>query len=1247
MVIGNRRVSRLVLIMALLVTCFITLLATAPAAAATTDSTTTVTNPDNPSVFGQSVTFTATVVSNPAGGGTPTGTVTFTVDSTPQVVTLDGAGQATLTTSALAIGNHTITATYSGDGTFNPSTSTDFTQTVNQAATTATLTSTPDPSVFGESKTLTATVTAVPPGAGTPTGTVDFFDGATLLGTSPLDGSGVATLTTGTLAVGSHALTAVYSGDADFTGSTSPVDTQTVVQAATTATLTSVPDPSVFGEAKTLTATVTAVPPGAGTPTGTISFFDGATLLGTGTLSGGTATMTTSALAVGSHALTAVYGGDPNFAGSTSPVDTQTVAQAGTTTALISAPDPSSFGAAKTLTATVTAAPPGGGIPTGTAAFFDGATLLGTGTLDGSGVATFTTSALAVGSHALTAVYSGDADFTGSTSPVDTQTVDQAATTTALISAPDPSSFGAAKILTATVTAVPPGSGTPTGTVSFFDGATLLGSAPLVGGVGTLTTSALAVGSHALTAVYGGDPNFSGSTSPVDTQTVDQAATVTTLTSVPDPSVFGEAKTLTATVAVVPPGAGTPTGTVSFFDGATLLGTSPLIAGTATLTTSTLSIGSHALTAVYSGDTDFAGSTSPMDTQTVAQAATTTALTSAPDPSVSGEAKLLTATVAVTPPGSGTPTGTVSFFDGATLLGTASLNNGTATFTTSALGVGSHSLTAVYSGDTDFTGSTSPVDTQTVAQAGTTTSVAGAPDPSVFGQAVTLTATVVPVPPGSGTPTGTASFFDGATLLGSGTLSGGVATFTTSTLSVGSHAITAVYSGDSTFTGSTSPVDTLTVNQAATTTTLTGAPNPSALGQAVTLTATVAAVPPGSGTPTGTASFFDGATLLGTGTVSGGVATLTTSTLAIGAHSITAVYSGDAIFTGSTSPVDTQTVAQAATTTALTGAPNPSTTGQSVTFTATVAVVPPGSGTPTGTVTFMEGATTLGTGALNGSGVATLATGALALGDHTITASYGGDTNFASSTSAAFTQHVLAPVTLSLSPLASGALTIPYNQPLAASGGTAPYTYAVTAGSLPPGVTLNASTGLLSGTPSAVGSYTFTVTVTDANHFTGSQSYTIVVAAAPLASITVTPANMTLKAGQTQQYVAIGHYADSTTADISAQVTWSSDATAVASVSASGKATAQSPGTAHVIASLSLGVTKASPQAITGQASVTVTAPTLVGVAPAPAPANRPGGANGSVTAAPAPTGRSGASPVAAPASGPKQATPVAAPSGR
>ena len=162
----------------------------------------------------------------------------------------------------------------------------------------------------------------------------------------------------------------------------------------------------------------------------------------------------------------------------------------------------------------------------------------------------------------------------------------------------------------------------------------------------------------------------------------------------------------------------------------------------------------------------------------------------------------------------------------------------------------------------------------TIVAAPTTTSVAAMPNPSAFGQSVTFTATVT----GAGTPTGSVTFLDGSTTLGSGTLNGsGKATFVISTLAVGPHSITAVYGGNSTFSGSTSPVLTETVNKANTTTALIASPSSSVFGQSVTFTATISATAPGAGTPTGTVTFKDGSTTLGTGTLSGGVATFTTT----------------------------------------------------------------------------------------------------------------------------------------------------------------------------------------------------------------------------------------------------------------------------------------------------------------------------------------------------------------------------------
>src|SRR5439155_7590842 len=232
----------------------------------------TVTSSVNPCVFGQSVTFTAGVTAA-SGSITPTGTVTFKDGvTTLGTGTLDGSGQATFTTSSLTVPSHSITAVYGGDSNYNTSTSTALSQTVNKANTTTAVTSSPNPSVFGQSVTFTATVSAVAPGAGSPTGTVTFKDGATTLGTGTLSG-GQATFSASSLSAGGHAtITAVYGGDANFNTSTSPNFTQTVNKADTTTTVNSSAAPSVFGQSVTFTATVTAVAPGAGTPAGTVTF---------------------------------------------------------------------------------------------------------------------------------------------------------------------------------------------------------------------------------------------------------------------------------------------------------------------------------------------------------------------------------------------------------------------------------------------------------------------------------------------------------------------------------------------------------------------------------------------------------------------------------------------------------------------------------------------------------------------------------------------------------------------------------------------------------------------------------------------------------------------------------------------------------------------------------------------------------------------------------------------------------------
>jgi hypothetical protein len=213
------------------------------------------------------------------------------------------------------VGTHTVTASYSGDGNFSASTSAGLTQTVTKASSTTVAISSANPSVFGQSVTLTATTTSSGPGS--PTGVVIFSEGGTNIGQGTLSTSGgttTASISTSSLAAGSHIITVSYSGDDTFLGGTTTL-TQTVNPANTTTALVSSTNPARASQALTFTATVTANAPGAGTPTGTVQFqIDGSNFGSPVTLSGTQATSgAMNSLTVGSHTIKALYSGDSNF----------------------------------------------------------------------------------------------------------------------------------------------------------------------------------------------------------------------------------------------------------------------------------------------------------------------------------------------------------------------------------------------------------------------------------------------------------------------------------------------------------------------------------------------------------------------------------------------------------------------------------------------------------------------------------------------------------------------------------------------------------------------------------------------------------------------------------------------------------------------------------------------------------------------------------------------------------------------
>jgi len=283
----------------------------------------------------------------------------------------------------------------------------------------------------------------------------------------------------------------------------------------------------------------------------------------------------------------------------------------------------------------------------------------------------------------------------------------------------------------------------------------------------------------------------------------------------------------------------------------------------------------------------------------------------------------------------------------------------------------------------------------------TTTALASSRNPSTFGASVTITATVKSKT--TGTPTGTVTFQDGTTTLGRATLSGGSASVTTATLAAGTHSITAVYAGDANFVTSASPVFVQTISPAATSTTLTSAPNPSQYNQTVVLSAKVRSA---TGViPTGKVSFKEGTSTIGTVALTSGAASLSVSNLKVASHSIVAVYNASANFSGSTSLAITQIVNRASTTTTLSSTPNPSTRGTAVTFTATV--LGAYGGTPSNTVTFKDGTTTIGSVVLSStSHQVTFVISTLAVGTHNITATFVGGASFAPSTSAILKQVV-------------------------------------------------------------------------------------------------------------------------------------------------------------------------------------------------------------------------------------------------
>jgi hypothetical protein len=400
-------------------------------------------------------------------------------------------------------------------------------------------------------------------------------------------------------AAGAQTLSATFI-PSDTTDYSSPAATVqlTVNKATPTLAVRTSGSPANYGAAVTFTATA-----GNGL-TGPVTFYDGSNVIGAGTLNGATATLTIGTLTVGTHTITASWPGNNNFIAVTSSAITQTVNVTQTSTAVSFVPNPGIAGTTEAITATVKVIA-GVATATGVVTFTDGTATLGSAYLGAAGTATINPM-LAPGPHLIAASYSGDANDNSSASTPFALNVNLATTSTSVAVTPNFVLVQGLATFSATVTG---NGGVPTGTVTFSANGTAIGSANLVAGTATLIYSGLAVGSYPITAVYGGDTNDQGSTSMNAAQLA--VGSIQTITNLGTSTTGGTMpQMLLVSTVLNTSGSSTPTGTVTFFSGTTVIGSSPLDAsGVATLALN-LSSGSYAIDAYYSGDLTHGTSTS-------------------------------------------------------------------------------------------------------------------------------------------------------------------------------------------------------------------------------------------------------------------------------------------------------------------------------------------------------------------------------------------------------------------------------------------------------------------------------------------------------------------------------------------------------------------------------------------------------------------------------------------------------------
>jgi hypothetical protein len=561
-------------------------------------------------------------------------------------------------------------------------------------------------------------------------GTVTFdANGTAIAGCSSLpfiSGGGTdweAVCTTSALPLGSDTVTAAYSGDGAYAGSSGST-TETISKFATTTALTASPASPEVNTPVTLTAHVST-----GDGGGSVAFTEAnTTLSGCGAVpltasgTGYQATCVTSWAAAAEYAVTATYSGDANTDGSTGGLTVNVSGPAVTTTSLSMSTGLVTYGDEQVERLSV-AVKSVSGTPAGTVTVKSGSTTVCTVTLaSGSGTCGLPAAELAPPFEDLTASYGGSTGFAASSSGPLVLVVNKATSKTALTLSAAKVSYGDEEASHVSVTVTPQYSGTPTGTVTVKTVTGTLCTITLAAGKGTCTPTAsqFPVGSTNLAATYNGNADFGTSASAAATLTVTKPASKTALSLSTTKVTYGDEQAGHVSVTVTPQYSGTPAGSVTIKSGTATVCTVTLAAekGSCAVTARQLAPGTAKLTATYNGNADFASSASAAASLTVSKAASKTTLSLSATKLTDGHEQSERVSVTVAPQYSGTPGGKVTVKAGTATICTITLaaGKGSCALSASRLGAGSYSFAGSYGGSTDFGTSSSAKKTVTVAK---------------------------------------------------------------------------------------------------------------------------------------------------------------------------------------------------------------------------------------------------------------------------------------------------------------------------------------------------------------------------------------------------------------------------------------------------------------------------------------------------------------------------------------------------